>query len=83
MEIGIKDIVARCGGRKVLAAAFDISGAAVSQWRRVPAKRCMQVAVLSGLPAHTLRPDIFASQDELTDSSRAPSSALFCPATKS
>jgi hypothetical protein len=36
-----------------------ISKAAVGQWRRIPEKWVMPMAMLSGFTAHQLRPDLF------------------------
>lgn len=40
-----------------------ITPQAVSQWKRVPAERVIDVERLSGVPRHELRPDIFPAPD--------------------
>lgn len=47
------------GGNVGIGRALKISGQAVSQWRRVPAERVLDVEKLSGVPRHELRPDIY------------------------
>ena len=42
-----------------LASALEISGAAVSQWERVPAERVLDVERITGISRHELRPDVF------------------------
>ena len=46
------------GGVHALAKALKIRGQAVSQWRRVPIGRVREVAEITGIPAHELRPDV-------------------------
>ncbi|HUN01078.1 MAG TPA: YdaS family helix-turn-helix protein [Halothiobacillus sp.] len=41
-----------------IAAACNISTAAVSQWRKVPKKHLLEVSQVSGLPPEQLRPDL-------------------------
>jgi hypothetical protein len=51
------------GGDSGLARALgDISSQAVSQWRRVPALRVLQVERASGISRHSLRPDLYPSE---------------------
>jgi len=40
----------------------SITPQAVSQWRRVPAERVIQVEKATGIPRHELRPDIYPSE---------------------
>ncbi len=49
------------GGVAKLAAALKISSQAVSQWRRVPAERVLEVERATGgrVTRHALRPDIY------------------------
>lgn len=42
-----------------LAAALEISQAAVNQWSQVPAHHALAVENLTGISRHDLRPDIF------------------------
>ena len=42
----------------------NITPQAVSQWRRVPAERVVEVERISGVPRHELRPDIFPAPVE-------------------
>lgn len=48
------------GGPSALAKAIgDITSQAVSQWKRVPAERVVDVEKATGIPREELRPDIF------------------------
>jgi DNA-binding transcriptional regulator YdaS (Cro superfamily) len=47
------------GRRKLLADALKIYASALSQWNQVPATRATEVAELTGIPLHELRPDVF------------------------
>lgn len=47
-------------GLKVrIATELGITHSAVSQWRRVPADRVLEVERITGIPRHELRPDIY------------------------
>jgi pyruvate kinase len=48
---------------KRIAEATGISTAAVSQWRRVPKRHLAVMSAITGLPAHTFRPDLSAADD--------------------
>lgn len=41
-----------------VAAGLGITKSAVSMWDKVPAERLADVALLSGIPKHLLRPDV-------------------------
>lgn len=48
------------GGASGLAAKIGgISSQAISQWKRVPAERVLEVERATGVSRHALRPDIF------------------------
>lgn len=47
------------GGITRLAAELCISSQAISQWKRVPAERVLDVERITGIPRHELRPDIY------------------------
>lgn len=50
----------KAGGSTALAKALGrITPQAVSQWRRVPAERTIEVEKITGVSRHVLRPDIF------------------------
>lgn len=57
--IACKLAVKLAGGQKVVADALGIKPQAVYWWEMVPPERCRQVARLSGVSEHVLRPDIF------------------------
>jgi DNA-binding transcriptional regulator YdaS (Cro superfamily) len=60
-EISIEEIVLAAGGRAALARELGISKAAVSQWRRIPVGRALDVERLTGISRHRLRPDIYGA----------------------
>lgn len=41
------------------ALANEITPQAISQWKQVPAGRCLDVERITGIPRHELRPDIY------------------------
>lgn len=48
------------GGPSGLARALnDLSPQAISQWKRVPAERVLDVERITGVPRHELRPDLY------------------------
>ena len=47
------------GGVPALAARLGISSAAIYDWDKVPAARCLEVERWSGVSRHILRPDIY------------------------
>ena len=60
---GVKEL---CGGTSGLAAKLNainpsnpVTPQAVSQWKRVPVGRAVDVEAVSGIPRYELRPDVF------------------------
>lgn len=47
------------GERSKIASLLGITPGAVSQWRRVPAERVLDVERITGISRHDLRPDIY------------------------
>lgn len=60
----------QAGGPSKLARALGtISSQAVSGWKRIPMERVYDVARITGIPAHELRPDVIpAPGTEVSDS---------------
>lgn len=53
----------KAGGPAALAKALgNITPQAVSQWKKVPAERVLDVERVTGIPRHELRPDVFVRQ---------------------
>ena len=46
-----------------LARALDITPAAITQWKQVPAERMRAISDFTGIPMMELRPDIFDDMD--------------------
>lgn len=59
----LKDAIKRAGiSQRQLADAVGVTEGRVSQWLssgRIPAERCQAVSQATGVPLHTLRPDIY------------------------
>lgn len=56
--------VIAAGGVTKLAKAIGVTRSAVSQWDAIPMDRVFEVARVTGVPAHELRPDLIpAPQD--------------------
>jgi DNA-binding transcriptional regulator YdaS (Cro superfamily) len=45
-----------------LARALGITHGAISQWRRIPAERVIDVERVTGIPREKLRPDLYAER---------------------
>lgn len=58
-EAALKSAIKQAGGRTQLATALGIKPEAISQWRRCPVLRVLDVERLSGVSRHELRPDIY------------------------
>jgi len=52
------------GGATRIARQLEISPQAVSQWRRVPAGRVLDIERLTGISRHHLRPDVYGKAKE-------------------
>ena len=57
------------GGAKQLAILLvsrghQITPQAISQWRRIPAAKARDVAEVTGIPLHQLRPDLWPEGEE-------------------
>jgi DNA-binding transcriptional regulator YdaS (Cro superfamily) len=50
------------GGNVGLARLIGVTSQAVSQWRRVPAERVLDVERVTGVARHDLRPDLYPPQ---------------------
>ena len=51
------------GGPSKLARAIGgVSSQAVSQWKKVPADRVLEVEKITGISRHQLRPDVFGER---------------------
>jgi DNA-binding transcriptional regulator YdaS (Cro superfamily) len=60
---GMDRAIALAGGTKALATALGISSQAVSQWKRVPTERVLEVEALTGVSRYELRPDIYGTAE--------------------
>ena len=59
MEAALERAKRQAGGRIALGVALGISPQAISQWKRCPAERALDVEKASGVSRHDLRPDIY------------------------
>jgi DNA-binding transcriptional regulator YdaS (Cro superfamily) len=57
----IERAIAACGSVKALAERIGVRPQAISQWRRPPAERVLQIEAASGIPRHELRPDLWGA----------------------
>ncbi len=57
------------GLRLRLSRELGITHGAISQWRRVPVERVLDIERITGLPRHVLRPDIYPPPQEAAPSS--------------
>lgn len=61
-QVGLERAIHVAGGVAALTDALGCSRTVVSNWRReggIPASRVPAISKLTGLPPHTLRPDLF------------------------
>jgi DNA-binding transcriptional regulator YdaS (Cro superfamily) len=50
------------GAKLRLARELGITHGAISQWRRVPAERVIEVERITGIPREQLRPDLYTRE---------------------
>lgn len=50
--------------RRKLANELGISAQAISQWKRVPVERVLEVERITGVSRHELRPDIYPPKEQ-------------------
>lgn len=56
---GLKDVGAAALSRKLAETGIAITSQAISQWKRVPAERVLDVERVTGISRHDLRPDLY------------------------
>jgi len=59
----IKEIVRAAGGPSKLGAAIGLKHSSVVCWTRVPAIHARKVELVTGIPLHKLRPDLWDAPD--------------------
>lgn len=60
VDTALDEAKRKAGGITGLAKAIgNITPQAVSQWKRVPADRAIEVEMVTGVSRHALRPDVF------------------------
>lgn len=57
---GLRLALEATGTAKALAAQLGISQSAVSQWRRIPAERVIEIEAITKVDRTKLRPDLYA-----------------------
>lgn len=61
-------IVEAAGGATKLADYLGCKVQAVYQWNQVPVKRVLDIAKLTGIPPHEIRPDVYPEPQHKFDS---------------
>lgn len=61
---GLEQVIQTAGGVRSLSRLLGISQPAISNWKRVPADRILQVETVTGLPRSVIRPDLYGTMDE-------------------
>lgn len=59
MDEALKLVISLVGSKRALAAQLGISEQAVGKWQQVPIARAQDVARITGLSLHEIRPDIY------------------------
>jgi TorA maturation chaperone TorD len=65
-DVGLQRAIDAVGGVSALANALGIAQPSVSGWSRIPADRVAAVESVTGVPRHTLRPDLFEAPARAT-----------------
>jgi len=65
MDTALEQAIAKAGNSVELARSLGITSQAISQWRRVPATRVLDVERLTKISRHDLRPDLYPRTDEV------------------
>lgn len=61
---GLQKAIDACGGKSNdLAAKLRVTPQALSQWKRVPLGRILDVERVSGVPRAELRPDMYSTSE--------------------
>jgi TorA maturation chaperone TorD len=58
---GLEQVIRTAGGVRGLSRLLGISQPAISNWKRVPADRILQVESLTGVPRAIIRPDLYGA----------------------
>jgi DNA-binding transcriptional regulator YdaS (Cro superfamily) len=56
---GLRRAIEAAGSSRVLARALGLSQQALSEWKRVPSHRILQVEAVTGVRREKLRPDLY------------------------
>lgn len=60
----VERAAAAVGSKSELARRLGVKVQSIQQWHRIPAERVLQVEVLTGIPRHELRPDLYPIERE-------------------
>ncbi len=66
-DAALQKAIDAAGAGKVLARRVGVTPQALSQWRRVPPRRVLDVERASGVPRHALRPDLYPQEEASND----------------
>ncbi|MDZ7711734.1 MAG: Cro/CI family transcriptional regulator [Rhodovibrio sp.] len=55
--------IQRAGGVSALARQLGITRQAIYAWSRIPVEHVFTIEQMSGVPRHTLRPDVYPRED--------------------
>ena len=58
---GLEQVIRTAGGVRGLSRLLGISQPAISNWKRVPADRILQVESVTGVPRFVIRPDLYGA----------------------
>lgn len=61
-DAGVQKAITEAGGVASLASKIGVSSQAVSQWKRIPAERVIEVERATGVRRERLRPDLYPQE---------------------
>jgi DNA-binding transcriptional regulator YdaS (Cro superfamily) len=59
LERGIGLIIKAAGGHRKLGRMLGVSYQSISQWKRIPADRLVEIEIITGVTREEMRPDLF------------------------
>jgi DNA-binding transcriptional regulator YdaS (Cro superfamily) len=62
MDKALLEVIERVGGMRALGRKLGIAHQAISNWRRVPPIRVLEIEKMTGISRYRLRPDVYGPE---------------------